>query len=267
MNKPSKALALVLLGSICAVAAWGHDTWLLPEHAAVAPGTEVTLDLTSGMAFPALDSAIKADRVGRALLRLGGKTAGIDTRKTGAKSLQLSTRLGASGVATLAVSLRPKSIELKPEQVAEYLDEIGAPEPVRHAWAETKEPKRWREVYTKHAKTFVRVGEPVADRSWAEPLGLVLEIVPEKDPTALKAGDELPVRLLRKGKPVPGFPLGLVHEGDAQGTLRTTDAAGRAVLHLDRAGRWLLRATDLRPSSRKDASWESDFTTATLEVR
>ena len=111
MNKLVKALTLVLLGSICTVAAWGHDTWLLPEHAAVAPGTEVSLDLTSGMAFPALDSAIKADRVACALLRLAGKTTGIDTRKTGAKSLQLSTRLGAPGVATLAVSLHPKAIE------------------------------------------------------------------------------------------------------------------------------------------------------------
>ncbi|MFL6235376.1 MAG: DUF4198 domain-containing protein [Thermoanaerobaculia bacterium] len=267
MNKRAKTLVLVLLGSIFAVAARGHDTWLLPEHTSVAPGTEVSLDLTSGMAFPLLEYPIKTDRVGRSVLRLAGKTAGITTRNIGTKSLQLRTRLGSPGIATLGVSLESKSIELKPAEVAEYLDEIGAPEPLRRAWASAKEPKRWREIYTKHAKTFIRVGEPGADRSWAEPLGLALEILPEKDPTTLKPGDELAVRVLRKGRPVPQLSLGIVHGGHAQGALRMTDAEGRAVLRLDRAGLWLLRATDLRQSSRKDANWESDFATLTLEVR
>ena len=44
-------------------------------------------------------------------------------------------------------------------------------------------------------KTFVRVGESGADRSWEQPVGIALEIVPAKDPTALRAGDELTVRL------------------------------------------------------------------------
>ncbi len=33
----------------------------------------------------------------------------------------------------------------------------------------------WREVYTKHSKTFVRVGELQSDRSWAEPVMETLE--------------------------------------------------------------------------------------------
>jgi hypothetical protein len=35
---------------------------------------------------------------------------------------------------------------------------------------------------------------------------------------------------------------------------------------LDKAGRWLLRGTDLRESTKKDIDWESDFTTLTIEV-
>jgi hypothetical protein len=261
-----KTLSLVLLGIAAALPVLAHDTWLLPARASVPPGTEVALDLTSSMAFPALDYAIKADRVGRALCRLAGKTTPIATRKTGPHSLQLRAKLAAPGVATLAVVLAPKSIDLKPAEVAEYLDEIGASAAIREAWAGMKEPKRWHEVYTKHAKTFVRVGEPASDRSWAEPLGLGLEIVPEKDPTTLAAGDELPVRILRKGTPLPGFPVGLVHQGDAKGGLKTTDAEGRVVFRLDRPGRWLLRGTDLRQASGA-GSWESDFTTLVVESR
>jgi hypothetical protein len=261
-----KALSLVLLGIAAALPALAHDTWLLPERASVPPGTEVALDLTSGMAFPALDSAIQADRVGRALCRLAGKTTPIVTKKTGAHSLELRTKLAAPGVATLAVVLTPKPIDLQPAEVAEYLDEIGASAAIRQAWTGMKEPKRWHEVYTKHSKTFVRVGDPAGDRSWSEPLGLGLEIVPEKDPTVLAAGDEVPVRVLRKGKPVPGFTVGLVHEGEAKGLLKITDARGRVVFRLDQSGRWLLRGTDLRQAS-GNGSWESDFTTLVLVAR
>lgn len=81
------------------------------------------------------------------------------------------------------------------------LDEVDAPESLRTQWAEMKE-KRWRESYTKHPKTFVRVGQPQSDRSATEPVGMFLEIVPEKDPTALKAGDEFTVRVMKDGQPV-----------------------------------------------------------------
>ena len=111
-----------------------------------------------------------------------------------------------TGVAAFWVKLPPRSIELTPEQVKEYLDEVDAPEALRQEWAEMKEP-RWRESYTKHPKTFARVGQPQSDRSWAEPVGMFLEIVPEKDPTALKAGDDFPVRVLKDGKPFAGFSL------------------------------------------------------------
>jgi uncharacterized GH25 family protein len=260
---PYLAAAALCLGS----PVLAHDTWLLARSAAVAPGSAVTLDLTSGMEFPANETAIKPERVARAAVRLAGKVSDLDERRAGADSLQLTARLAEPGVAALWVELAPKSIDLKPDEVKEYLAEIGASEAVRRAWQEMPEPRRWREVYSKHAKTYVRVGQPAADRSWAEPAGMALEIVPEKDPTALHPGEELPVLVLRNGKPVPAFSVGLVREGEPHGVLRATDEAGRAVFRLDKPGRWLLRATDLRRSTSPEADWESDFTTMTLEAR
>jgi len=58
-----------------------------------------------------------------------------------------------------------------------------------------------------------------------------------------------------------------VREGDAHGTLKSTDAEGRVTFRLDRAGRWMLRGTDLRRSAKPQTDWESDFTTLTLVAR
>ena len=262
--KPSLPILMALL---LPVASFGHDTWLLAQRSEAAPGASVTLDLTSGMAFPVLEYAIKPDRVAQASVRLAGKTVPVKSRKSTAHSLRFSAPLPEPGVATVWVELAPKSLALTPPKVKEYLDEIGASAEIRQAWETAPPPRLWREEYSKHAKTFVRVGQPPEDRSWSEPAGMTLEIVPEKDPTALHAGDELPVRVLRKGTPYPSFPVGLVREGDANGTIQRTDADGRVTFRLDRAGRWLLRGTDLRRSSKPSLEWESDFTTLTVRVK
>lgn len=164
------------------------------------------------------------------------------------------------------MKLPPRAIELKPAEVQEYLDEIDAPASLRRQWAEM-EPKRWREVYTKHPKTFVRVGNPKADRSWAEPVGMALEIVPEKDPTILRDGDELSVRVLKNGAPYGAFSLNTLAAGETKGETKKTDPAGRVTFRLNKAGAWLLRGTDVRKSTKTDADWESDFATVTLEVK
>ena len=239
-----------------------HDTWLLAQRAQRAEGGPVTLDLTSGMAFPTLDYAVKPERVSRAACRLGAKTSDLK-RRPAPHSLRFTTRLEAPGVAACWVALGPKTLELTPEKVTEYFEEIDPPAAIRQAWAAAGPKRRWRETYVKHAKTFVRVGPPGSGRSWAEPVGLGLEIVPQSDPTALRPSGELPVQLLKKGKPLAGLALALVREGDPKAVFQTTDAEGRARFQVPRSGRYLLRATELRPAG---SAWESDFTTLTLTV-
>ena len=247
-------------------ASHAHDTWLLPDRFKIAPTESVTVDLTSGMAFPALESGPKRERVESAKWRVAGRMIDVTDITAGPKALVFKAELPEPGVATFWVKLPPRSIELKPEEVKEYLDEITAPAGLRQQWAEMK-PQRWREMYAKHQKTFVRVGEPPsADRSWAEAVGAALEIVPEKDPTAMREGDDLSVQVLKNGAPFPEFALNAVAAGETKGETRKTDAAGRVVFRLNKAGRWLLRGTDVRRSTGPDTDWESDFTTLTLEV-
>ena len=267
MRRSTRFLAFTFAAVLTGSAARAHDTWLLPGKFREAAGRKVELALTSGMAYPANESAIDPARIERSGVRLAGKTATLVVGEKGKDALHLAAALPAAGVATLWVELHPRTLDLTPEQVEEYLAEIGAPSSVRERYLSAPAPRRWRETYTKHTKTFVRVGEPSSDGSWAEPIGLAFELVPESDPTGLKPGQDLAVRLLRDGKPAAGLAVGLVREGSGEAVMRTTDFDGRASFPLAMAGRWLLRATELRPIDGKDVDWESDFTTLTLEVR
>lgn len=264
-TKPMKHW-LIFSVLLLATGALAHDTWLLPNRFAVAPKESVTVGLTSGMAFPEDESGPKRERVQQAKCRLAGRTFEIADITAGPKSLLFKTELPAAGIATIWVVLPGRSIELKPEEVTEYLDEIAAPPSVRKQWAEMT-PQRWREHYTKHQKTFVRVGESQGDRSWAEPLGVGLEIVPERDPTGLNVGDEFPIRVLKDGAPHKDFAVNAVAAGETNGETKRTDAEGRIVFRFAKAGQWLLRGTDLRKSAKAETDWESDFATLTLAVK
>jgi hypothetical protein len=246
----------------------GHDTWLQPERFAVTPGAMLAFDLTSSDGFVGFQTAIIPERVARVAARLGGAelTAGALTATE--KTLRFPVTVGRPGVMVVAVELKPRLLELEPDKIETYLREIHASDELREAWAAVPAPRRWRESYVKYAKSFVRVGEPPAEeRAWAEPLGLALEIVPERDPTALKEGDALPVRVLRGGKPLAAFALGYVSAGETREHVAVTDADGRATATLDARGVWLVHGTDLRRVMAADREWESDFTTMVVEVR
>ena len=260
--KAAGLAAVVAVAWLLASATSAHDTWLLPRALLVARGAGVTLDLTSGMGFPELDHAIEAGRIEAAHVRLAGRVWEFSGRTREKHSLRLTQRLQGEGVAVAWVALAPKALRLTEDQVEEYLHEIGLAEAVGPAWRSRPQPRRWRETYRKLAKTAFRVGA-AGDGSWAEPVGLPLEIVPEADPTALRAGDTLAVRVLREGRPLSGFVLAADPGRAAARRFATTDAEGRLSLVLDAAGPWMLAGTDLRPAG---TEWESDFTTLTLEV-
>ena len=261
------ALAAVLLLS-SAAALLAHDTWLLPAALRVPAGRPVRLSLTSGVAFPADDFAILPSRIVRADVRLAGGRSALSAPRSSARATLYEWTPATEGVATIAVALAPKVLTLAPDKIEEYLTEIDAGPAVRAAWAAIPAPKRWRESYSKHAKTFVRVGNPPSrDSSWARPMDLGLEFVPQRDPTTLQVGDTLPLLVLRHGVPATQFSVGALRAGEQQAKFYQTDGNGVARVVVPREGLWLLNGTDLRRSQKPGLEWESDFATLTIAVR
>ncbi len=271
-SAPRRRLACAAMTALALLAfsarpAQAHDTWLLPAQSHVESGKPFSLAMTSGMAFPQNESPIAVDRIARGGARIGGKDSAFAGRQEDEHSLQLTADLGRwAGLSTVWIVLKPRTLELTAEDVQHYLEEIGSPPAVVARWQAMPEPRRWRESYRKNVKTYVRVGDIIDDATWAQPVSAPLELMPESNPTSLRAGDELTLLLLRDGKPAPGVTIGLVRAGETAATNRETDARGRATFTLERGGWYLARVTDLRPATGKDLDWESDFATLTFEV-
>ena len=190
----TRRLALVALLGL-AVVAHAHETWLVPSTFVAKVGETLRIDLTSGMAFPRLESPIAADRVASATCRLGKNPVEVRSLEAAETSLVLRHTFSHNGVASIWVDLKPRNIELDDGEVAEYLDEVDASAEVRRLWAEQKGKVGWKETYTKHAKTFVAVGDIGGDSSWKVPAGTTLELVPESDPFRIAVGDDIVIRI------------------------------------------------------------------------
>lgn len=259
------SLAVVALLASATVAA-AHDTWVLPSSMRVPVGRPVVLTLTSGITFPHEESAIAPERIDRSEVRLADDIEPLPRARRAPHALQYMWTPRVPGVATVAIELAPRSLELKPKEVKEYFAEIHASPVLIAQWDSVPAPRRWRESYTKHAVSYVRVGPAGPDTSWKVPMGLALEIVPDVNPTALSAGATLPVRVTVNSSPLVGFSLGARLEGRKTSQFVTTDASGRATVRLPVKGRWLLFGTHLRRANAPDLEWRSDFVTTTIYV-
>ena len=255
-----------------------HDTWLLANHGFVPVGGRVTFDMSSGGHFPRNELAIVPVRVASSGWRLAGASHPLAAGRAANGSLQFREIMPSAGIAMVWVSLHPKVLTLKPALVKEYTDEIGAAPEFYAAWQKATD-KTWRERYSKHAKSFLRVGSNAADSTWAMHTGQPLELVPLRNPTVLAAGDTLTVLALRCGVPLANVAIGVEAAGAGHGALVKTDAAGKARVVFPQRGRWLVSTTYLNNANRVGALCEkslpgdtvtvgyvSQFATMTLDV-
>ena len=188
----------------------------------------------------------------------------------------LTFETGDPGTYLIGVSTAPRVITLGAEDFNEYLVHDGLADVIERRAAAGRTGEDATERYSKHAKGLVQVGDARSGQ-WAHELGYPVEFVPLRNPYDLVVGDELEVRFLRAGRPVPGQLLYANHEHyhahNAQGehvevVSTRTNAEGVATVPLSGAGRWYVRAIHMvETTSEADVDYESNWATLTFEVR
>lgn len=265
--KPKHILVATVGVVLAASPCFAHDTWLLPRSPLAADGKVLVVDLTSGMAFPKSETGPKASRVANGGWRTGTGSGSLDELDEASESLGLNVSPTGTGTAVVFVSLQPNDVDLAADEVAEYFDEIGAPEALRRSWAEEGPDAKFHETYTKHAKTFVRMGDEESedeDKTCLRPVGLTIEFVPQSDPTTLSVGDSLVVRAVGQVQELESFAVGIVCGATGESQLLRTNRMGFVAFPITDEGWWMVKGTQLRHKA--DGTFDSDFTTMTFYV-
>ena len=292
---PILALSMALLGASGLAA---HDLWIEPSAFTPAPGTRLAVRLFIGQLF----SGDVFPRDPKYLLRFAVIGAGGEAPIPGVPDTDPAGFLvtGKPGVYLLVYTSRQAAVELPAAKFEKYLAEEGLEtiSALRARLGQSAAPAK--ELYSRCAKSLIAVGgyagseargalaadgrpgavdgrlpaaagTPPASLPGAPAdrvLGLTLELIPEKNPYALAAGQELPVRLLYRGAPLAGAKVAAVpKEQPSRQVAARTDAQGRVRQPLGGGGAWLVKAVHMiaaPPGS--GADWESFWASLTFAL-
>ncbi len=242
-----------------------HDFWIEPSAFRPAAGELVQLALRVGVGFkgePVARSPAKIDRF--VVVSPSGETPVLGPDGGDPAGL---VRLPSPGLFVVAYRSKKSSIALDPATFELYLAEEGLERISTERREKGESDRIGREIYSRCAKSLLLV-EGAAAAGFDRPVGLTLEIVPEKSPYGLGAGRELPIRLLFHESPLEGaLVVALNREAPEKQVSARTDAEGRVTLRLAREGLWLVKVVHMvRAPSDSGADWESLWASLTFEV-
>jgi uncharacterized GH25 family protein len=268
MNSPKKLL-LLLAAASAPMLLRAHDMWIEPATFSPEPGQIVSIKLRVGQELigdplprdPSLiNQFVVEDAAGRKPVvgRDGANPAGF-------------VRVGGPGLLVIGYRSNPSPVEQTAEKFNQYLKEEGleAIAALRARRNQTNAPVR--ELFARCAKSLVLSGPAgqlklQGDRA----LGFTLELVAERNPYTLGAGEELPVRLTYENRPVAGaLVVAMNRMNPAAKISGRTGADGRVKLRLGAGGgMWLIKSVYMAPAAAgAGADWMSYWASLTFDRR
>jgi uncharacterized GH25 family protein len=267
-------VATALFAAAASLAA--HDFWLAaaPWHAA--PGSRITVTANVGDRFPIPTSYTDPARVASvSLVGPNGATRVEPAFRREGQSLAATVELPSAPATYLVVMvITPRFIEIPPNDFATYLSHEGLERVIAERARRGESARPGRERYSRYAKLLVRAGDGPSGHVTA-PLGLPAELVPLADPTRLRRGETLAVRLLADGHPVADALVGAVDAGssgapDDWPLKARTDRDGVVRLRLDAPGPWLVRSVHMvrrdGESGSEAVDWESFWASLAFDL-
>ena len=233
---------LTLSLALVAAPVVAHDFWLQPTLFQIAPNAPL------GAVFLVGHAALRErwnnnDRI----IVMNDYAAGRVTdlrRDLRTGEVDLSTRLAAPGVHVLGMQSSFAFSELPAIRFDDYAKVEGLALISAARQRLGTNAGAGRERYSRRAKSLIEVGTqtPANQRFATRPIGLKLEIVPDRNPYALDASRMLPVHVLYNGRRLANATVKLTDLGnDAKPVaMAVTDRAGRARFRIPADGKWLL---------------------------
>jgi uncharacterized GH25 family protein len=258
--------ALILFIPLSFTRLLAHDMWIEPTAFLPQAGQIVGVKLRVGQDMagdplprnPALiNQFIFEDGSGRKPIigRTGGDPAGY-------------LRVDGPGLLVLGYRSFASSVALPAEKFNQYLREEGLDHIAALRASRNQTEAGAHELFARCAKSLLLTGSPTPDQG-DRTLGFTLELVAERNPYTLRAGDEIPVRLTYEDKPLAGALVVAMNRLNPSDKISARTASdGRARLRLPSGGMWLIKAVHMIPAPEgAGADWASFWASLTFELR
>lgn len=257
------AAALVLSGATLAA----HDMWIEPTSFVPDTGRIVAVKLRVGQDFlgdplprdsSLIEQFISVDGTGRHPIigHDGVDPAGL-------------LRVNVPGLLVIGYRSRPSPIVLPATTFNQYIRDEGLDAIAALRARRNQTNSEAREIFARCAKSLLLSGTPTSDGQGDRSLGFTLELVAERNPYTLGAGQDLPVSLMYEGRPLPGALVIAMNRANPAAKLSArTDAKGRVTFKLAQPGVWLIKSVHMVPApAGADADWASFWASLTFEMK
>jgi len=242
-----------------------HDTYLMPQKFRAEKGEKILLSVHNGDSFPNSEEPVDPAR----LLNLQTPGAAAESFRILGKATHALLTLNRTGTLVLSLNTQPRVFELDGAKFESYLKEEGLSHVSEWRAGNGASQKPAKERYSKYPKTLIAAG--TSDDGWKQPTGAVIEILPEADPFALAAGQDLPVIVLWRGKPAAGLQIEAAWSAGSDSGSRIigrTGDDGRIRVPITAAAKWRLHTVAMEKCADPSAAdWESFWASLTFEVR
>jgi len=256
---------------LAAPMALAHEFWIEPPAFQVQKEEPFVADLRNGQLFEGTRQSFFADRNTRLEVVMGDDVAAIDGRMGDRPAIQLPAP-ARDGLMILAHEAAPSTLTYREwPKFLKFVDHKDFKQAVATHEARGWAKEGFKEVYTRHSKSLVAVGDGAgSDRA----LGLATEFVALDNPYAADFDGTLDVALLYAGAPRADAQVE-VYARNAQGAVEVaitrTDAQGYAAIPVTAGLSYLLDAVVLRVpegATTVDAGpvWETLWATLTFAV-
>jgi len=262
-----RRLAVLVVGAIALGPAplSAHDMWIVPTTFSPEPGEIVGVRLRVGQDLLGdplpRDSAlvnqfVVEDAAGRKPVygRDGADPAGL-------------LRVAMPGLLVIGYRSNPSAIELAAEKFNQYVKEEGLDAVAALRARRNETGAIAHELFSRCAKSLVLSGSP-SEAQGDRRLGFPLELVAERNPYAIRAGQDLPVRLTYENGPLAGaLVVAMNRLNPSEKLAARTDNDGRVRFRLRPGGMWLIKAVHMVPApAGTRADWASFWASLTFEM-
>ena len=189
-------ILLVVTGLI----AQSHEFWLQPKKYRYKVGEQMNVDFMVGESFTGEFWDLKRHKVEKLeMYNLNGKKDLVSEVKPNDGN-NLGYKFSQAGTHLLAMQSNAAYIELDAGKFNDYLKEDGLDYILEERKKANELDKPSKENYTRFTKLLVQSGDKLDD-TYKRKVGLLLEIIPDKNPYSLASGDYLQCQVLYEGKP------------------------------------------------------------------
>jgi hypothetical protein len=174
-------------------------------------------------------------------------------------------RAAAPGLMIIGYHSNPSRVELAADKFNQYIKDEGLDAVAALRAHRNELGAAAHELFSRCAKSLVLAGTP-GEVQGDRQLGFTLELVAERNPYTLRAGQDLPVRLTYQNRPLAGALVVAMNQlNSSEKQAARTDSDGRVRFRLRPGGMWLIKSVHMIPApAGSGADWASFWASLTF---